>query len=154
MDEDYMVGALFLDLSKAFDMIDHELLLKKMRLEFGIVGKAQEWFQTYLSGRRQRVCVGQTVSPWLTPSFGVPQGSILGPLMFILFVNDLPKTIRRGSINMYADDTTLYTAAKTIEQTIEVLSTDAQSAMDWFRQKRLIVNLRKTHFMVFCRKLI
>jgi len=152
VDDDCIVGALFLDLSKAFDLTDHELLLKKMQLEFGVQGNAEEWFRSYLSGRRQRVCVGQATSCWQTPRFGVPQGSILGPLMFILFINDLPQAIRCGSINMYADDTTLYTAAKTIEETIDMLRTDAQSTLDWYKRSRLIVNLRKTHFMVLGRK--
>ena len=141
-----VVGALFLDLSKAFDMINHELLLKKMRLEFGVVGRAEEWFRSYLSGRRQRVCVGQATSPWMTPRFGVPQGSILGPLMFILFVNALPKAVKHCSTNMYADDTTIYTAAETTEQALETLSIDANSTMDWYRQNKLIVNVEKTPY--------
>ena len=82
VDNNHIVAALFLDLSKAFDMIDHKLLLRKMRLEFGVMGEAGDWFQAYLSGRRQRVCIGKVNSPWLIPRFGVPQGSILGPLMF------------------------------------------------------------------------
>lgn len=152
VDQDYVVGALFLDLSKAFDMINHELLLKKMRLEFGVVGRAEEWFRSYLSGRRQRVCVGQATSPWMTPRFGVPQGSILGPLMFILFVNALPKAVKHCSTNMYADDTTIYTAAETTEQALETLSIDANSTMDWYRQNKLIVNVEKTHLMVIGRR--
>ena len=72
--------------------------------------------------------------------------------MFIRFVNDLPQAIRRGSMNMYADDTTLHTAAKTIEETIDMLRTDAQSTLDWYKRSRLIVNLRKTHIMVLGRK--
>ena len=82
--DDSIVGALFLDPSKAFDLIDHEPLLKKMRLEFGVQGNAEEWFRIYLCGRGQRVCVGQATLCWQTPRFGVPQGSIWGPLMFIL----------------------------------------------------------------------
>ena len=118
MDDDNIVGALFLDLSKAFDTINHELLLKKMQLKFGVVGRAEEWFRTYLNGRHQRVRVQQATSSWQTPRYGVPQGSILGPLMFVLFVNDLPQAVKCSSINMYVDDTTLYTAARTLEQTL------------------------------------
>ena len=131
-------------------MIDHELLLKKMQLEFGLQGNAEEWFRIYLFGRRQRVCVGQATSCWQTPRFGVPQGHS-GAIDVHPFINDLPQAIRCGSINMYADDT-LYTAAKIIEETIDMLRTDAQSNLDWYKQSRLIVNLRKTHFMVLGRK--
>ena len=152
IDEDRVVGALFLDLSKAFDVINHELLLNKMQLEFGVVGKADEWFRNYLSGRRQRVCVGQETSPWMTPKFGVPQGSILGPLLFILFVNALPKSVNQCSLNMYADDTTLYTAAETADQAIETLRADAELTLAWFNQNRLIVNVKKTHFMAIGRR--
>ena len=101
-----------------------------LRLEFGVMGEAGDWFQAYLSGRRQRVCIGKVNSPWLIPRFGVPQGSILEPLMFVLFVNDLPRTGRHGSINMYADDTTLYVEAETAEQAMEALGSDAQSTLD------------------------
>jgi len=72
--------------------------------------------------------------------------------VFVLFVRDLPWAIRCGSINIYADDTTLYTAAKTIEETTDTLTTDAQSTLDWYKQSWLIVNLRNTHFMVLGRK--
>jgi len=136
VDDDYIVGALLLDLSKAFDLIDHELLLKKMQmqLDFGVHGNAEECFRIYLLWKVPRsIWVGQATSCWQTPRFGVPQGSILRLLMFIRFVNDLPQAIRRGSMNMYADDTTLHTAAKTIEETNDMLRTDAQSTLDWYK---------------------
>ena len=98
MDKDHVVSTLFVDLSKAFDTIDHQLLLGKLDTFFGVRGREKMWFQAYLGSS----------SSWLVPKLGVPQGSILGPLMFVLFVNDLPRAINTCSVNMYADDTTLY----------------------------------------------
>ena len=82
VDDDKVVGAVFLDFSKAFDMVDHSLLLLKLAC-YGIGGKELQWFRKYLDGRRQRVCVGGARSEWTTIRRGVPQGSILGPLLFI-----------------------------------------------------------------------
>ena len=98
-----------MDLSKAFDTIDHKLLLEKLDMFFGVRNEEKMWFQAYLENRLLRVISGHPSSSWLVPRLGVPQGSIIGPLLFVMFVNDLPTVISRSSVNMYPDDTTLCT---------------------------------------------
>lgn len=107
LDENKVVGVVFVDLRKAFDSIDHGLLLRKLA-QYGIAGSSLKWFECYLSERRQRVVVGDEFSRWVAVRSGVPQGSILGPLLFNIFVNDLPDVVQTSKIMLYADDTTLY----------------------------------------------
>ena len=98
--------------------------------------------------RLQRVISGHSSSSWLGPRLGVPQGSILGPLLFVMFVNDLPTVISRSSVNMYADDTTLYYGGANVNDSIQVLQEDAQSLLRWFNCNGLTVNLKKTNLMI------
>ena len=114
--------------------------------------KKKRWFQTYLENRLQRVISGHSSSSWLVPRLGVPQGSILGPLLFVMFVNDLPTVISRSSVNMYADDTTLYYGGANVNDSIQVLQEDAQSVLQWFNCNGLAVNLKKTNLMILGRR--
>ena len=93
--------------------------------------KKKMWFQAYLENPLQRVISGHCSSSWLVPRLGVPQGSILGPLSFVMFVNYLPTVISRSSVNMYADDTTLYHGGANVNDSIQVLQEDAQSVLQW-----------------------
>ena len=106
LDKGDLPSALFLDLSKALDTLNHEILLTKLR-HYGILSNQLDFFQSYLNNRRQFVDFNDTVSTTAHISTGVPQGSILGPLLFIVYINDLPLASNLFKIIIYSDDTTL-----------------------------------------------
>ena len=117
IDQGQMTGAVFIDLRKAFDSVNYSLLLKKL-YALGIVDQEYEWFSDFLKGRTQVVGFQGTFSDAESTCIGVPQGSILGPLLFVLHVNDLPTVARKCSMLMYADDTILFYSGK-VATTIE-----------------------------------
>ena len=106
LDRNEFVGTVMIDLSTAFDTIDHSLLLNKLEV-YGVQGANLKWFSDYLVMRRQRVVVDGVFSDWSAVTKGVPQGSILSPLMFIIFVNDMPDVVKYCTVNQYADDITV-----------------------------------------------
>ncbi len=106
-----MTGAVFLDFKKAFDSVDHTLLLDKL-YNLGILDREHEWSVNYLNGRKQIVDYHGMLSATKSIDVGVPQGSILGPFLFVLHVNDLPNATRHCSVLMYADDTVLFCSGR------------------------------------------
>ncbi|CAB4032925.1 Hypothetical predicted protein, partial [Paramuricea clavata] len=111
LDNGGQVDTVYLDMSKAFDRINHRKRINKLR-NFGCGGRLLKWFSSYLTGRRQRVTVLGATSNTLPISSGVPQGSILGPVLFLLYVNDLPDSVTTSKVAMFADDTKLFSAIK------------------------------------------
>jgi hypothetical protein len=105
MDKRESVDALFVDFAKAFDKVSHLHLIQKLHL-YGITGRTVTWIQDFLTERRQRVVAGGIMSDWMVVSSGVPQGSILGPLLFIIYINDLPTSVTCNS-DLFADDSVL-----------------------------------------------
>ena len=144
VDAEYLVDVVFLDYQKAFDTVPHRRLLHKLQ-SYGIRGKVNDWFQGYLAGRRQRVVVKGVQSEWGDVDSGVPQGSVIGPLLFLLYVNELPGVVE-SSMKMFADDTKLYRVIKT-NNDIETLQRDLDELSDWSSKWLLKFNAGKCKTM-------
>lgn len=143
MDKGLMTGAVFLDLKKAFDTVDHSRLLSKLPL-YGIKNEELLWFESYLFDRQQFVLYNGYKSDVQHISCGVPQGSILGPLLFNLLINDIDSVLKQCEIILYADDTVVYIAEKSCQQIEQHLNDDINLIADWLVENSLIVNLKKT----------
>ena len=151
LDRGEHIGAVLIDLSKAFDSIDHALLLKKLQ-SYGVEGNEFNWFTNYLTSRKQRVSLDGTYSDWANISKGVPQGSILGPLMFLVFVNDLPDIVDTCTVNLYADDTTIYYSNKDPKLVQSTINSDLENIVSWIEMNGLKMNVNKTQMMTLQRK--
>ena len=144
------VRAVFCDISKAFDRVWHKGLLHKLR-GIGCSEKILLWFSSYLSDRRQRVVLNGIFSDWMAVFAGVPQGSILGPLLFLIFINDIVKCIG-ASIRLFADDTSLYIIVDLPDQAATILNTDLKTISDWANSWLVAFNASKTLSVIFSRK--
>ena len=137
----------FLDLAKAFDCVNHDILLDKLT-HYGVVGNAHSWFESYLCGRQQAVKFGGCLSAWGSVRVGVPQGLILGPLLFSIFVNDLPSVVNYAQLNMYADDTELHCCGEDLQSVQDDLQSDLYRIQDWLQANRLQLNVSKSAIML------
>ena len=146
---EYAVGV-FCDLSKAFDTLNHNILLAKLE-HYGIRGTALQWFTSYLHDRKQfKEWHGQK-SPLAHIETGVPQGSILGPLLFLIYINDLPSATKLKSV-IYADDTNLLIKGQNLTTLIRELNDELQNVSDFFRANQLKLNAKKTKVVCFQKK--
>ena len=140
--------AVFIDLKKAFDTLNHEILLNKLT-SHGIVGKPLLWIKDYLTNRQQCVLANGTKSDTAPITTGVPQGSILGPLLFILYINDLPLHLENVCTQLYADDTIIYTANKSQETSHKTIQKALTDLSDWCTTNKLTINIQKTKVLHF-----
>ena len=143
-----MTCGIFIDLSKAFDTVNHQILLHKLE-HYGIRGKALELFKSYLSNRKQYVQIDKCKSKTLPISCGVPQGSVLGPLLFLLFINDLPKCCPDGKTRLFADDTTIFFHSDNIDNIITTGKNIMIQLTNWFKANKLTLNAEKSSFTIF-----
>ena len=138
----------FLDLRKAFDSLDHVLLLQRLH-RLGVCGKAIAWFTSYLSYRKQRVKCGGRFSEWRFLNGGIPQDSALGPLLFLIYMNEMPSQVRHGRLLQYADDTALICSGADFAEVHHGLTEDLQSLSAWIARSKMKLNIAKSSVMWF-----
>ena len=142
-----ITAGIFLDLSKAFDTIKHDILLDKMA-HYGFRGIVLDWFKSYLTNRKQFVEYNNHTSTIRSINSGMPQGSILGPLGFIIYVNDIPNSVPDLSLILFADDTSAFTSHKDLSTLNNIMNNGLSKLNTWFKSNKLSLNLKKTNYML------
>ena len=145
--KEYTIGV-FLDLAKAFDTVTHEILLKKLE-HHGLRGIALEWFENCLMNKKQIIKYKSEKSESLTIKCGVPQGSVLGPLLFFIYMNDIPRSSEILSIILFADYTNLFFSHKNLFSLKETMSRELSKIKSWLPANKLSLTIKETHFISF-----
>ena len=153
MDDNDFLGAVFIDLSKAFDTVPHNLLLQKLE-HYGIRGNALNLLESYLSNRKQFVSIEGIKSSMQDIKIGVPQGSVLGPLLFLLYINDLPNSVNNVNSILFADDTTMFARDNDVYDLCNTISSDMLLVKDWLIANSLTLNESKSYYIIFSLKKI
>ena len=138
----------FIDLQKAFDTVDHAILLKKLE-HYGVRGIANSWFKSYLSDRSQYTTVNGFNSEQKIMKYGVPQGSVLGPLLFLIYINDLHQAIKYSAVHHFADDTNLLTTGLCIKKIQVQVNHDLKCLSNWLKANKIALNASKTEVIIF-----
>ena len=148
LDEGKYGCSIFIDLQKAFDTVDHSILLSKLNF-YGVRGKALDWFRSFLTDRSQFVSVSGKISSSKHMQHGVPQGSVLGPLLFLLYVNDLHIALRYSLVNLFADDTMLFFENESLKPIAKQANIDLKLLMNWLKANKISINASKTELLLF-----
>ena len=140
----------FIDLKKSFDIFDHSLLLQKPN-RYGIRGIANSWLSSYLRERSQYVFYNNENSDAMNICCGVPQGSILGPKLFILYINYMVNISKKFKFIIFADDINLFCTSKDIVSVNVTICNELMKLKKWFASNKLLINITKTNYMIFCK---
>ena len=148
LDKNKYSCAVFVDFQKAFDTVNHSILLAKLE-HYGIRGTINKWFESYLSNRRQYVYHNGIASDMKAITCGVPQGSVLGPLLFLIYVNDLPNISDKLRFFLFADDTNIYYDSEDLIELEKTVNQELRKLTQWLNINRLALNVSKTNFVIF-----
>ena len=147
LDEKLIAGTVMMDLSKAFDCLPHDLLIAKLHA-YGFGDNALKLLYNYLQGRIQTVKLNSNYSEWREVIKGVPQGSVLGPLLFNIFLNDIFLFLNKSKMCNYADDNTIWTRGQKINTIIPILESDTNTQNKWFKDNCMLLNEEKCKYMI------
>ena len=147
IDENKVTCGIFLDFSKAFDTINHNILLEKIHC-YGIRGLPHAWFSSYISDRKQYVKIGDTESSLRAMTCGIPQGSTLGPLLFLLYINDLPNSSKKLMFRIFADDTNIFYSSNNLDELERVVNDELEKVLKYCTDNKLSINFKKTNYML------
>ena len=142
------MAAIFIDLKKAFDAVNHEILLRKMEI-YGIRGNSHSWFKNYLENRKQYIECQSVKTESVNIEVGVPQGSNLGPLLFLLHINDISHSLKHGRSTLFPDDTTIYNNGQNKLELCKKMNEDLASLNNWISANKLTLNTNKTYACIF-----
>ena len=148
LDNSEFSAGVFIDLQKAFDTVDHKILIKKLE-HYGIRGTCNNWFRSYLTERKQYVSINGFESEKVNMEYGVPQGSVLGPLLFLIYINDLNTAIKFCTTRLFADDTCLLIKNKSLKQMQKQLNLDLRNLCKWLKANKISLNASKTEMILF-----
>ena len=148
LDEGSFDCGIFVDFQKAFDTVDYKILLHKLEF-YGIHGVCNDWFKSYLSDRKQFVSINGYHSRLMPVTCGVPQGSVLGPLLFLIYINDLHKAIRYCKVHQFADDTNLFHTNKSVKNVNNLVNHDMKQLNNWLSANKISLNVEKTELVIF-----
>ena len=133
---------IFVDLQKAFDTVEHDILLAKLE-HYGIHGISNEWFKSYLFDKKQFVSINGHVSNKVSVKYGVPQGSVLGPLLFLIYINDLNHAIKFCKVHHFADDTNLVHFSKSANKLNKYINIEMKNLTNWLNANKISLNIKK-----------
>ena len=148
LDEGSFACGIFVDFAKAFDTVDHSILLQKLE-HYGVRGIANSWFSSYLNNRKQYVAINGFNSTLRVMKYGVPQGSVLGPLLFLIYINDLNKAVKHSVTHHFADDTNFLYVSKSLKKIQKFMNLDLRYVCNWLKANKISLNAGKTEMLIF-----
>ena len=146
-DKGKYLAVVYIDLKNAFDTVDHDILLRKLNF-CSLNGKELSWFRSYLTDRRQCCNVNGRITATDSITCGVPQSSCLGPLLFLVYINDLPSCVKNSLVSMYAGDTSIYYASESVSEINQAVNADLEALKGWLKGIKLSLNVAKTDAMI------